>query len=669
MPALTGSTSRRAMLAAMASAIVMVACGSGSSSQPTSRVASTAFVADGGTAWQTTLDEVGPQGQVSLQTALAAFALAIGPVPGAVPTPGTTAPIASGTIAVDWVLADWSQLSPTQQAAVMTDLGVPAGTSTSAQAGSSHHVVDQLMSAVIRRGGSSILDNTEDTTPNPACQTGTSAAAAPYQSQANTLVAEIRADLGSTLTRPDIPIYVVINAKAEEPGIMYSYGCGSDSTGEYFTGCMVHINPGTINTLADNPAFVEDVLIHELTHCVFNQQWGDAQYSLPPWFGEGAPTWTDSVLGVGDNSLSGWWRKYLSNANKQLFSRTYDGLGYFVHLAETGTDVWHRLIPIGTALLATKSNDAGWTAADPTAQFVPNWGAGYAEGRVPGAAWDTGGPNLPTDVPTVGLVDVEDGGSASLNSLADAAAITQVHIDAQVVTAAWGSDSEGLISLGGSGQASAPDAGPFCAMAGGCVCPPGSAAADQKFTQIESGIDYAAVSGGLDPGALTLTGATLQDYCKEQPCLLGDWVTTQETQQSSAGTSDGGAGSRWDFSPGSLTVVFTGMAALVYHGSDGMVGEGRFLGSGTANFSFSPDGVGPTNGSLNLEFTSGGVAVEYYSGEGWSPPIAGSVKEFGGGGTWVCSANDLNLTIDAAGGITHLALARVLPAPSPTPEP
>src|SRR5881398_3108143 len=53
----------------------------------------------GPSAWDLTQQRVGPDGRVDLPTALSAFALAIGPVPGGTPVPGPATAIPSGTIA------------------------------------------------------------------------------------------------------------------------------------------------------------------------------------------------------------------------------------------------------------------------------------------------------------------------------------------------------------------------------------------------------------------------------------------------------------------------------------------------------------------------------------------------------------------------------------------
>src|SRR6266545_4522557 len=86
----------------------------------------------GPSAWDLTLRRVGPDGRVDLATALSAFALAIGPVPGGVPVPGPAAAIPSGTLALRWVLGHWNELSAEQRAAVLADLGASAATTAPA---------------------------------------------------------------------------------------------------------------------------------------------------------------------------------------------------------------------------------------------------------------------------------------------------------------------------------------------------------------------------------------------------------------------------------------------------------------------------------------------------------------------------------------------------------
>src|SRR5438445_8523960 len=77
---------------------------SGCSGKATAQPASTTSTsAASESAWQRILDQTQPDGSVGLPTALAAFALAVGPIPGAAAPSGPAQVIPSGTLAVNWV--------------------------------------------------------------------------------------------------------------------------------------------------------------------------------------------------------------------------------------------------------------------------------------------------------------------------------------------------------------------------------------------------------------------------------------------------------------------------------------------------------------------------------------------------------------------------------------
>jgi hypothetical protein len=146
--------------------------------------------AGGADAWQRTLDQIDADGGVSVRTALAAFAIAIGPVPGAPVTPGQAPSVLpSGTIAVDWVLAQWAALNPAQQAAVLADLGA-----ASARGTSEARVVDAAL-----------------TSPNIDCPGGSSADAGIYTDDIPDITSTLEAKLGVTM---HLKVYVEINTKS-----------------------------------------------------------------------------------------------------------------------------------------------------------------------------------------------------------------------------------------------------------------------------------------------------------------------------------------------------------------------------------------------------------------------------------------------------------------------
>jgi hypothetical protein len=335
-----------------------------------------------------------------------------------------------------------------------------------------------------------------------------------------TIESEIASHVGGTYTGP---AYLEVNTKNVTVGpvgeaAMYTYGCNgsSEATGAV-TGCAIHIEPRSVS----GPYSASDLhalLVHELTHCLLFQHFGARYGDFPAWYVEGVPTWVESVLGGGDKIADGWWLQYLETQDASLFQRSYSALGFFAHLAETGTDVWHTIIPIGTAFATNgNSNKAGWTAASPTTAFLSSWGPSFAAGRYPGSAWNTGGPGLPHyEPPLASATSLGDGGALTVSSTAAASALRQVDIDATVVQVEDVSHgANGTISLGGGAAATLATAAKtvYCSDPSGCTCPELSARPDQEFVHIGDGLEYVGITGGLNSASVVLTGESLQNYC------------------------------------------------------------------------------------------------------------------------------------------------------------
>src|SRR5262245_26957346 len=97
------SIPRRVMGVALAATLFAAAtAGCSSTSEP-----NTAPPTKEPTAWQAVLGQIQEDGTVSADTALAAFAVAIGPVPGGTAPAGAADTIPSGTLAVSWVFSHW----------------------------------------------------------------------------------------------------------------------------------------------------------------------------------------------------------------------------------------------------------------------------------------------------------------------------------------------------------------------------------------------------------------------------------------------------------------------------------------------------------------------------------------------------------------------------------
>lgn len=653
--ALRGGRTATAMSAVLLAGAVLVsglsACGS-----PRSAAARTAQGGGQQDAWQRMTGQAGPDGRLDLASSLAAFVLAVGPVTGVAKPSAAAAPIATATLAVTSVLAHWSELTADQRSAVVADLGGTAG--ANAPAGYGYAIAPRQAPA------------TAD--PDVPCLTADSAGAGPYRAQLAGIESAITAHLGRPLAIAD-HVFLSVNTRDLENAMMYSWACaGAKTATGTVTGCTVHINPKTVAGHFSD-AEMRSFLVHELMHCYLFDKFGMSYDHMPAWYVEGVPTWVMSELGTGSARLGSIWKSYLDTPGRPLSQRTYDGLGFFTHLAETGTNVWKAIDPIGAAMLGgADATAAGWTAAGVTGSFLDSWGSGFVQGRYPGAPWTSHGPNLPPYRPALGNARIGDGGTLTVTAAAFAATIDQVDVDAGVLLIEPGADTTGRLTVGGGADARLTDS-PLCTIAN-CGCPQGSPGAGTEFRKMSPGAQYLGVTGGAKGGTVTLTGQSLPDFCAKpaHACLVGQWTSVGfDVAAGSMITEHGGSGVRMHIDPrGDATVVFDGMSPVTFTAStSGTPTAGRFTFAGTvAGAIVVPNGSAksgpwhqarPSTGSItaDIQLTS---PFSYHMGPLDVGSLAGAVGGAGGAvgkpeltdGTWTCSGDTLVSTPPAGGKVT-----------------
>jgi hypothetical protein len=489
------------------------------------------------TAWDRTTATLGGDGRLALPTALTAFALAVGPVPGAAPAAGPAGAIDSASLAVSSVLSRWGALSGAQRAAVRTALGAPK---------------DRNAPAAYREAPA------KPANPNLPCLTADSAGTGPYRAQIAGLLGDLTARLGRPLRIADRLFLSINTTNLEGTARMYTVPCGPDSDVD---GCTIHLNPRAIGG-AHTPAELHSFLVHEIMHCYLFDRFGLAYGAMPAWYVEGAPTWAMSDLGPSSSRLGEIWKQYLDTPAKPLSARTYDGLGFFVHLAESGAPVWKLIDRIGAALTG-HATPAGWAAAAPSAGFVDSWGSGFAQGRYPGGAWTSTGPHLPPYRPALPDGRLGDGQALTVTAPAYAVAVRRIDVDAEIVTLTPGAGTTGRISIGG-GKDAPLTGGPFCTR-GSCACP-GTA---RTFPPMASGDTFLGASAGNRAANVALTGSTLAAACAKPQvsCLVGKWRATGYDISAGGLTETGGAGVQLTIAPsGAARVVYDGMAPVRFHG-------------------------------------------------------------------------------------------------------
>ena len=79
-----------------------------------------------------------------------------------------------------------------------------------------------------------------------------------------------------------------------------------------------------------------------------------AQQAAPGWIIEGQAEWAGEDVGGPSPVRHGWWAAYLVAPTLSLFAREYNAVGFYEHLAETGTSPWS----VFDAMLSTPGNSA-----------------------------------------------------------------------------------------------------------------------------------------------------------------------------------------------------------------------------------------------------------------------------------------------------------------------
>ena len=424
------------------------------------------------TAYAAELENVNEDGVRSLDSSLKLFALAIAPLPGVdVATDRTGVP--SGTLALRDILAHYGELTPAQQAAV----------------DASQQPAPDAETATVPQGFA----------PRPQ---------SPIKDAVVAAVKETRAKIAAKLG--DIPgdITVAVNASTKEFGLAQP----TFVNGVYST-CRVTI-------AADNPknnaVIILNTVGHEVFHCfeAAKAKTLAGWYTMGGWLIEGGAEWVGADLSFADGTEAGWWKKYLTNPSKSLFARTYDAIGFFAHLAETGTDPWS----VFPAMFTAGGNAAAFDASGANSDaFMDSWASGLFRDPSRGSAWDTDGPGITADEVTPMALNIANGDNAAVVAPRYANAEYAAFITAEVLIV----QGSGFVRLNDA-STDIPEvtSSTFCTKPGGCgVCPDGTPLRGDPPPLATEPL-VAVSSNGLQSSG-NLIGLSVEDYCKQQTAV---WV-------------------------------------------------------------------------------------------------------------------------------------------------
>ncbi|MCB9867492.1 MAG: hypothetical protein H6816_12780 [Phycisphaerales bacterium] len=584
------------------------------------------------TPWETLAAQADTNGAVSKQVALEAFALTMGDIPGVEAPADGDAAVACGSQAVYWISQHADELSADELAAVQAALNT--------------HTPPGGESARIAQGLFGDFSCTIEAEAVSADDDGAEA----YR----TLVDQELAKLAQALGRPlGIPVYITLGIGKSGSSVLAwaSPQAANSCSTEPATSCRVEIfvNREQVNDETE----LRRVLAHELTHCYQSTMIPPVKaLRKPHWLLEGFPEYLAGV--VNPTAARDWFTLYTSSPLRNLYTRTYDAVGFYFHLRTLGVDVDHRY----PAAFEATDNSAAFAhlIAPMEMDFGDTWASSFALDPLLGEAWTM--VEAPLDaLPNVPMGTLVDGKRFLANPGEAGVRIAHVDFDADVVGFKATGQMSGRIAWDNAGEVLLPDVSGlvFCAKAGGCTCPPGTTGSPPQ-TPIPANGAVVAVAGTSTPTTLEIGGYSLDDYCRDDsspepppaegvdPCIVGTWVSDPWILPGPIPALDGTGGNNATLvvhASGQADWDFNGMQPITAVDSQiGVVTEQYTRGTATGHVAAS-DGHWEVNDRDITQLD--GFAIDNIIGEF---PLAGGPGLFValGDGGYTCSGSLLSYT-------------------------
>ncbi|MFI6985649.1 VWD domain-containing protein [Embleya sp. NPDC050154] len=461
------------------------------------------------TAWEKVMAMTGPDGTVSTQMALSAFATAFGPIPGAQAQTGSRADLRSGSAALRWISGHWADLADDQRAAVRDlsgwgDLPIGSGGGTPAAGHTAGRSASLPQARATCAPGASA-----DTVFASRIRDWWTKLAAKFGVPASTVIAACRTESLFTPS-PGAPGIATVPASA---------GGWNDVTGPQ---CRIVMYPAFRASNMPDP-LRDEVLVHELTHCVegiiINNP--SAFDAMPGWVAEGLADWAAGKL-TGHYSSPGIWQNYLVRKDPVLTKLSYSAMGFWWELDYRGVDVWStsRAAIAASANGTTPMSQAAFAAAlgGKRQQVLEGWPASFLRDLARELAWDINGVGITGDKVKLSppLVVASSKQTVRVTSPAFNPNLTPLDISAEVLRLAPNGPVFGRFGPGpGDYPLGAHMGDIFCTLGSKCECPEDTPGAGTRFEIIKPGRGFVAVSGGEVDASLGLTGQTLKSFCGE----------------------------------------------------------------------------------------------------------------------------------------------------------
>ena len=454
---------------------------------------------DANDAWGKVTAGIGRDGTIPLEVALQAFALAIGPLPGVDVPSGDPPALSSGSEPIRWLIGHWDELTPEQQAAASAHLGLPSPEDVARQ-----QDVASLIAAA---------------PPPPAC------AAEPTGPKIDELRAALDAvqpQISAKLKwQLGIPVVFKLGNVPDRPGIAANTTPLDESCGPA-QGKPAYCQIQVTDRGAGLAVAFTSLVAHEVFHCFQYDFATSAKASgrVPAWLAEGSASWVGEVLSFGSTLGEEYWEKWLADPLKPLFTHDYGGIGFFMHLEESGIDPWPLLIKMH--LKGESSSVDAYTVATKgknAFRMIDAWGPSFIRDVSLRPDWSTSGFGFPEYVKTPVYEEPlsTDSGGYILAAPPQAGVAAKFDVSSDVVVL-QGKTARGMVRLADGTQWNLQDVlgKPIC-LEGTCSCPSGSAGAAHDWLKGTKGIMLVGLSGHTDGADVIVEGFDVKTTCDFPP--------------------------------------------------------------------------------------------------------------------------------------------------------
>ena len=478
----------------LALAVTLSACGGGSGAVPQATPSPRPAFTENA-AWVGLLDQIKADGTVDTETALKAFALAFGPLPG-VQVARDGGPIMDGSAALRWLVGHWNDISADQRTAARRLVPELAG----------------LVTPTADRPGDVVATGTVLAAEYAASRATPSARGDLfYTVLAMQLADEIARHLppGQRLT---IPVKASVGGPDAREALMDTgvYNAQGGYTGDAAR-CSIRVSASGDRLTGDD---LYGVMAHEVWHCYEGALGGLDHYwsfSRPSWVVEGEAEWVGASLYPGAAVWGGAWRRYLRHPDVPLFRWAYSAVGFYAQMDQAHLKPWERLIDI---FRATGNEAAAIAAGTDNNTLLDQWASGFLRMPERGPAWDIVGPGETDDRYTPVTTSVGAGGTAAVTAPPWENAVHAVTTRADVLAVT--SSGHARVSDGAGRDYLINDASRYCVKNGGCECPAGSTYSGPPLTPLAAEFSLA-VTGGASGATATAVGSSLESFCSGKP--------------------------------------------------------------------------------------------------------------------------------------------------------